>query len=349
MEVDARRKVKKPHLTQIGETALITACKNGEADLAAMLLAGGSQPTAEDTAWIIEQAPNPEVRHLLRQWQRRQRPSFIVLTYNILAKSLGSNCIPWMMEVSLELRSRVQALIRPRTWDEWRREALEPAYKLHFHKNLLSGDYTTMRELWGARHCRSPADLPSSLTNVRWVAEDTIEYSGDGMPAKQALTLRGVLRRELAADPALALELFDHVVSKEERVLAWHVRGPRIFNTVMEAAMESAEHPHIVALQEYDIHHVRADYRGKGPETFADAMSAEGCAEAPACPPDFPALPGNDSLAFSLLTKLRTPLPDIAAPFSRTRCRAGTLRLVSRSTGDRTPSPSARKRRPSST
>ena len=40
---------------------------------------------------------------------------------------------------------------------------VEPAYRNHFHKNLTSGDYAAMRELWSAR-CRLPTGVPASLS-----------------------------------------------------------------------------------------------------------------------------------------------------------------------------------------
>ena len=67
-----------------------------------------------------------------------------VVTYNILAKSLGSNCIPWVIEISSSLKDRVEASTNKK-WNDWRLDVLQTAYKAHFHKNDASGDYMAMR------------------------------------------------------------------------------------------------------------------------------------------------------------------------------------------------------------
>ena len=88
---------------------------------------------------------------------------------------------------------------------------------------MLSGNYACMRELWSQRVLTEQAHVPVELTGVTYVDENTLEY-GSSVRAK---TLRGVLLDAL--EPELALELFEHVVSMEETVYSWRVRGPRIF------------------------------------------------------------------------------------------------------------------------
>ena len=89
----------------------------------------------------------------------------VIATYNILAKSLGSNCIPWAIEIPPRLREKLEkATGKP--WDMWRKEILHAAYKTHFHKNLHSGDYMTMRALWSA--------TPPSMADQRNPCDESI-------------------------------------------------------------------------------------------------------------------------------------------------------------------------------
>lgn len=97
---------------------------------------------------------------------------------------------------------------------------------------MATSDFMAMRALWSSRRCASAEDVPPSLNNVRWVGEDTVEYHSKDGPV-QARTLRGVLNHELAENLALARELFDHIVGREESVFVWDVRGPRIFKQLV--------------------------------------------------------------------------------------------------------------------
>ena len=138
--------------------------------------------------------------------------SFTALTYNILARSLGSNTIPWCIAIDAAFRERVEAATSTK-WSAFKSATLTPEYKVHFHKNFAAGEYTAMRAFWAARKCASAADLPASLPHLRFVAEDTVAYTADGAE-RVATTLRGLLRRALP-EP-LALELFSHIVAAEE-------------------------------------------------------------------------------------------------------------------------------------
>ena len=205
----------------------------------------------------------------------------VIATYNILAKSLGSNCIPWAIEIPPRLREKLEkATGKP--WDAWRKEILHAAYKAHFHKNLHSGDYMTMRALWSATECKSALDIPSSLKpNITWVREDVVAYH-DGEQRIEAMTLRGLLRKSLASEPKLARELFDAIVERDLDCFAWDLRGPRLFRKITGgwdalSDGETAPAAEVIALQEYDCHVATADYRGIGAEeTFVDAMASAG-------------------------------------------------------------------------
>ena len=210
-----------------------------------------------------------ELAHAKRP--RHGAHSFTALTYNILARSLGSNTIPWCIAIDAAFRERVEAATSTK-WSAFKSATLTPEYKAHFHKNFAAGEYTAMRAFWAARKCASAADLPASLPHLRFVAEDTVAYTADGAE-RVATTLRGLLRRALP-EP-LALELFSHIVAAEEAVYAWAVRGPRLFSEVTRPRFGGGP-PDIVALQEYDAHEAVARYRGDADETFAAAMDAAG-------------------------------------------------------------------------
>ena len=85
--------------------------------------------------------------------------SFRVLTYNILARSLGSNTIPWVLNVSPQTRARIEDKTGE-AFGTWRRTAVDEEYKRHWHKNFHSGDYAAMRALWGCRGLGRTATSP---------------------------------------------------------------------------------------------------------------------------------------------------------------------------------------------
>ena len=207
----------------------------------------------------------------------------VIVSYNILAKSLGSNCIPWVMVVSPELQRRVEVQTGL-PWDQWKDDSLGTAYKQHFHKNFASGDYSTMRTLWSARHLQSAADLPASLTGLSFVAPDTVSYRaaetatarGSVPTVLLAKTMRGVLRELLPEQ--LASDLFAQLMEAEDTVYSWQARGPRILQAATNPPLgreRDGVAADIIALQEYDCHTSVANYRpGHGEETFHAAMGA---------------------------------------------------------------------------
>lgn len=201
----------------------------------------------------------------------------VVVNYNILAKSLGSNCIPWVMSVSPELRQRVE-MQTGRAWIEWKADTLASAYKSHFHKNYSSGDYATMRGLWSAR-LDSVADLPAALNGLTFVGPDRVSYRPDEGEVVVAITLHGVLLEALPQP--LATDLFEHLMAAEEGIYSWAIRGPRIFHACTQPALcsggGSCGFADLIALEEYDCHEAVAKYRdGHGEETFCEAMTAAG-------------------------------------------------------------------------
>lgn len=207
---------------------------------------------------------------------------FNVVTYNILAKSLGTNTIPWVMTVSPSMQQRIQeATSLP--FKEWVDTSLKPEYMAHFHKNFAAGNYATMRSFWGTSKCQSPQDIPKDLYGLTWTDENVASYNSDShshggdadVPNMiQATTLQGMAQKTLP--DAVARDFFKQVSASEEQIYAWPVRGPRIFATITTNANQPSS-PDIIALQEYDCHNVVADYRTPGcSETFAEAMTQIG-------------------------------------------------------------------------
>ena len=195
--------------------------------------------------------------------ERRQSHAFTALTYNILARSLGSNCIPWVMQVSEESKLRVEAA-QGRSWEAWRRGAVDDEYKRHWHKNFASGDYTAMRRLWSGA-VLGPEDVPAELRGLAFEAEDEVRYERAGASVV-ATTLRGVLRASLGDEAGVAL--WEELSESEATVYDWRARGPKVFGVAASAD--------VVALQEYDVHGVVADYDAGPAATFAEAMGAAG-------------------------------------------------------------------------
>ena len=150
--------------------------------------------------------------------------SFRVLTYNILARSLGSNTIPWVLNVSPQTRARIEDKTG-QAFNNWRRTAVDEEYKRHWHKNFHSGDYAAMRALWGCRVLRSDSDIPEKLSGLKFESEDKVLYVKGGLPTV-ATTLRGVLRRSLGE--AEGLRLFAEVSEKDSTIYDWAARGPRV-------------------------------------------------------------------------------------------------------------------------
>jgi exonuclease III len=194
---------------------------------------------------------------------------FTVTTYNMFAKSLGTNTIPWVMNVSPTTRKRVEDATNYSSFNQWVEKELKPEYLQHFHKNFQSGHYAAMRSFWGAPKLDSSKDIPAELNGLTWVGEDTICYTTEEAQTKEAMTLKGLSKKCLPQD--IFREFFEEIISKEQGVYSWDVRGPRIFETL------SQHGPDIVSIQEYDCHDTKAEYRGKGClESFSEAMSSVG-------------------------------------------------------------------------
>lgn len=195
---------------------------------------------------------------------------FSVLTYNMLAKSLGTNTIPWVMKVSPTMKRRIEKVTPYPSFNQWLDQVLKPEYLQHFHKNFASGNYAAMRSFWGAPKCQSTADIPPELNGLAWVGEDIVSYTtADNDQTQQAATLRGISRRNLPND--IFQDFVHEIISKEQSIYSWTVRGPRIFDTV------TREKPGIISIQEYDCHDTVADYRATGgSESFTEAMAFAG-------------------------------------------------------------------------
>ena len=197
---------------------------------------------------------------------------FTVTTYNMLARSLGTNTIPWVMDVSPTIQRKIEQASSYESFTEWVDNVLKPEYMQHFHKNFASGNYAAMRRFWGAPVCQSARDIPNDLDGLEWIDEDRVSYTIKQNATESthvATTMRGTSKKALPHD--LFESFFNEVISKEEGIYSWSTRGPRIFETILRNA------PDIIAIQEYDCHDVQAEYRKPGCiESFSEAMGASG-------------------------------------------------------------------------
>jgi hypothetical protein len=161
--------------------------------------------------------------------------TFTAVTFNILARSLGSSVIPWVLNVSNRARDIVgTSRDVPSDFDikRWLRGTAEVEYKEHFHRNFASGDKESMRSMWSA--CVERQDeVPAVLKFVECVEADRLRYPGKRDDKATATTLRGLLRRDI---PDVADELFAEL-TKDEHIFRWETRGPRIFETATCSAV----------------------------------------------------------------------------------------------------------------
>lgn len=209
--------------------------------------------------------------------------SFTLVTYNILARSLGSNTVPWVMGVSPEWEARVDAHLAAAhgaTARNWAgvRQALAAEYGGKFHKNDATQDdplkYHSMRALWATERLASADDVPADINRARFHAPWQVAYTGRSGEEVVATTMAGMLRT-IIGDEGLAEELFEHIMDAERRVFSWRLRGPRIYQRIMRHHDGGLGWPSVIVLQEYDAHTVTAPYReGGGEETFCEAMRA---------------------------------------------------------------------------
>jgi hypothetical protein len=203
--------------------------------------------------------------------------SFTVLSYNILARSLGSVCIPWVLKISPPLEKAVLDTTGA-PFRDWIKTVALPAYKCHFHKNYASGDKDTMRQLWSAA-IESAADIPESLLAVvNFISADTVSYTTEGQSSPVvATTFRGLLKRHLP--PTLGNDIYEQLM-ETERHFMWPNRGPRIFRTINACAdvlpAGGCSMADIVTLYEYDCHDVSSRYDGESCVPFWAAMQAKG-------------------------------------------------------------------------
>lgn len=182
--------------------------------------------------------------------------SFHAVSYNMMAVSLGSNCIPWELQVS---GSTWQAELDAHRHED---SDLHKYYKKHWHKRIESGDAMLMRRLWGARDVRQFALPP----NVQAIDATSVRCNDE---EEELRTLRGYLNNDA---------LFEAIKAVDDDVYAWATRGPKVFQEVLQGD--------IVGLCEYDAHGETAEYRGASEETFKAALERSGYAGVLAKGPD---------------------------------------------------------------
>lgn len=200
---------------------------------------------------------------------------FRIVSYNIFARSLGSNCIPWVMSVNESWHDKITTLMGL-SFDEWIESSLSPEYKKHFHKNYISGNKVEMRKLW-SQEVNSAADIPPTLTGLSFYSKDRVQYSvvnaNGEMSQEIATTLKGLLKRDI---PDIADEMYNHIMEKDS-YFQWDKRGAKIFREAIRANEEGQITADLISLTEYDIHTGLAEYRGLGVlETFPEAMKHTG-------------------------------------------------------------------------
>ena len=212
----------------------------------------------------------------------RTNHDFSVCTYNMLAKSLGTSTIPWVLNASPNIQKRIEDNTPFPSFKEWVDNVLKPEYMQHFHKNFDSGNYSVMRSFWGAPKCESAGDIPKELDGLTFLEEDTVAYQQQQQQQQQpkgttvhAMTMRGIARKNLPTD--LFQDFFSEISTKEESIYSWQVRGPRIFETIMGITGNKQTPPDIISIQEYDCHDIIANYRsGSSQESFSQAMASVG-------------------------------------------------------------------------
>jgi hypothetical protein len=172
--------------------------------------------------------------------------TFTAVTFNILARSLGSSVIPWVLNVSDRAREIVRrSMVNPDLdLKTWLKTVAEPEYKRHFHRNFASGNKECMRSMWSACVERQD-DVPIILRSVRCEQPNRLAYPDqpDGesaFPREQsalrfqtATNLKGLLQRDISD---VADSLFQEL-TKDEPVFMWEARGPRIFEIATRDAV----------------------------------------------------------------------------------------------------------------
>jgi mRNA deadenylase 3'-5' endonuclease subunit Ccr4 len=186
------------------------------------------------------------------------------LHYNIFAKSLSSNSIPWVMNIAIEWKIQIESLTQL-TYTEWMKRFCHGEYLSHFHKNYHSGDKSMMRFLWG-REITHQDDIPTELHGLSFHSEHRVRYNQEGNEMI-ATTLPGILKISV---PEIANELYQHIIEVDD-YYKWEFRGPKVFQEIV------GNNPDLISLCEYDIHHATASYRNPlSQETFYQAMLATG-------------------------------------------------------------------------
>eukprot|EP01006_Ploeotia_vitrea_P054243 TRINITY_DN67866_c2_g2_i4.p1 TRINITY_DN67866_c2_g2~~TRINITY_DN67866_c2_g2_i4.p1 ORF type:complete len:360 (+),score=21.53 TRINITY_DN67866_c2_g2_i4:33-1082(+) len=175
--------------------------------------------------------------------------SFGIFTYNMLASSLGSNTIPWVLEISPEWITRLGG---DAAWKSIK-ATLSEEYKAHFHKNTHTqkdpNKYQTTRRIWAAERIQV---IPPEMDQTEIAGEHSIAYyvPDKDKPEEKgkrvvATTMAGLLASEL---PKLGPELFAHIMSVENTVYNWQIREPRIMKRSLDSGCS------VIMLEEYDQH-----------------------------------------------------------------------------------------------
>ena len=221
--------------------------------------------------------------------------SFTCVSYNMLAASLGSNTIPWVMSLSPGAVAAAEKELKNKgssatTWKDFVRKTLSPEYTSSFHSNYSpvwpKKESIHMRSLWAAE-INSAADLPLRLQQTVTVsAPNRVHWAdaeGGSGEKRSAWTLRGLLSNHFGSD--LGATLYQDILSTENNIFSWRTRGPKMLRKIIHFDSSSSSSskiptpPALVGLQEYDTEELmRADYgsSSSSSQVFREAMASRG-------------------------------------------------------------------------
>lgn len=218
------------------------------------------------------------------------RAPITCVSYNMLAASLGSNTIPWVMTIDPTAVAEAEQALRrkrheqeqqqqeqgggggenrtptvPTSWEEFQHKILGGEYRSKFHSNYSPvwprKESYWMRSTW-AIEVNSVDDLPAILQNTVTVSEPNHlhwvdEEGGTGEP-RSGWTLCGVLVNHFGQD--LGSSLYRSIMFTEKSVYSWKTRGPKMLRRILDFPFPPSGNgddvdrggPSLVGFQEYD-------------------------------------------------------------------------------------------------
>ena len=144
------------------------------------------------------------------------RSSFTCVSYNLLAASLGSNTIPWVMTISQRAQKAAEQELRNKSggcgsWKDFVKNVLSVEYRAGFHSNYSpvwpKKESSHMRAVWAAE-INSTSDLPLPLQQGGVTVSEPNrlhwhDLEGGTGEQRSGWTLRGVLCKHFGPDLGL--------------------------------------------------------------------------------------------------------------------------------------------------